>query len=187
MNSDRLHRLSQKLRELELEIDAELKREISQKKEELLCDFSKEKISLIRYIIKSKPQHILTAPVIYSMIIPAIIMDIFVSTYQAICFPAYGIAKVDRGDYIIIDRHKLPYLNILQKINCIYCGYFNGLIAYVKEIASRTELYWCPIKHSRPPREIHSYYLNFIDYGDGRELSNKIEQLREKLAKYNNN
>jgi hypothetical protein len=31
-------------------------------------------------------------------------------------------------------------------VNCVYCGYFNGLIAYVQEIAARTEQFWLPHK-----------------------------------------
>lgn len=39
-----------------------------------------------------------------------------------------------RGDYIVVDRHHLAYLNVIQKINCVYCGYGNGLIAYARKI-----------------------------------------------------
>ena len=182
MDRDRLLILAQRLKELEDEIDKELKKGLEEKKERLLCDFSAERVSLLKYIAGAKIEHILTAPVIYSMIIPAVIMDIFVSVYQAVCFPAYGIEKVKRDDYIIIDRHKLPYLNLLQKLNCVYCGYFNGLIGYVREIASRTEQYWCPIRHSRPPKGVHERYLNFIEYGEGKDIKEAIEKLRKKIS-----
>jgi hypothetical protein len=36
----------------------------------------------------------------------------------------------------------------IEKINCAYCSYANGAIASVREMASRTEIYWCPIKHA---------------------------------------
>jgi len=181
MNRERLKSLADRLNELEREINFELQKELKEKRDRLLCDFAEEKISLWRYIAGSKPLFVITAPVIYSMIIPAVIMDIFVTVYQAVCFPVYGIEKAKREDYIIIDRHKLPYLNILQKLNCIYCGYFNGLIAYVREISSRTEQYWCPIRHSRLPKGVHERYLYFLEYGDGKDVMKKIDELREKL------
>ncbi len=182
MDKQRLRSLAERLKEIENEIDNELKKGADETKKRLLCDFSAEKVSLIEYISGAKPFHVLTAPVIYSMIIPAVIMDIFVTVYQAVCFPAYGIDRVKRDDYIIIDRHKLPYLNILQKLNCIYCGYFNGLIGYVREISSRTEQYWCPIRHSRLPKGVHERYLNFIEYGDGKDIKEEIKRLRKMIS-----
>ena len=92
-----------------------------------------------RYFAEAQLLHILTAPVIYMCLFPALFMDLVVTIYQAICFRAYGIPRVVRGDYFVIDRHNLQYLNPVEKMNCIYCGYFNGLIAYVQEIAARTE------------------------------------------------
>ncbi len=116
---------------------------------------------------------ILTAPFIYSMIIPAIILDFFIYFYQGICFPVYGIKKVERSQYIAFDRHKLSYLNSIQKLNCTYCSYFNGLIAYVREVASRTEQYWCPIKHSIRKKGLHKRYKNFFEYGDERFVNHE--------------
>lgn len=113
---------------------------------------------------------ILTAPVIYSMIIPAVILDFFTYLYQSICFPVYGIDKVNRSHYVAFDRHKLSYLTSIQKINC---SYFNGLIAYVREVASRTEQYWCPIKHSIKKKGLHKRHSNFYDYGDDRFVNNE--------------
>lgn len=37
-----------------------------------------------------------------------------------------------------IDRNKLRYLNALEGLNCMYCSYANGLLAYVVEIAGRS-------------------------------------------------
>ena len=55
--------------------------------------------------------------------------------YQAICFPVYKIPKVRRRDYLVFDRHHLAYLNIIEKINCAYCSYANGAIAFMREVA----------------------------------------------------
>ena len=122
--------------------------------------------------------NILTAPFIWACIIPALFMDAMVTLYQFICFPVYGIPKVKREQYIIFDRQSLRYLNVIEKINCTYCGYFNGLIVYVQEIAARTEQYWCPIKHARRIAAIHSRYKNFLEFGDGDGYRGKIEEIR---------
>ena len=76
----------------------------------------------------ARPMVILTAPVIYSVIIPFVLLDLFVSLYQAVCFPVYGIEKVRRRDYIAYDRKHLSYLNGFEKLNCVYCAYGNGLL-----------------------------------------------------------
>lgn len=126
---------------------------------------------------------ILTAPVIYSLIIPAVIMDLFVQLYQEVCFPVYGIQKVNRSDYVKNDRHRLKYLTSVKKVNCAYCAYFNGIIAFVREVAARTEVYWCPIKHAVKPKERHAHYENFLPYGDERDLEYRWEEKRREVSK----
>ncbi|WP_212524778.1 hypothetical protein [Actibacterium sp. MT2.3-13A] len=134
----------------------------------------------LSFLKRTRPMVVLTAPVIYSLILPLALLDLFVSLYQAICFPVHGIEKVRRGDYIAIDRHQLGYLNGLQKLNCVYCGYANGLIGYAREIASRTEEYWCPIKHARRIEEPHARYGSFVEFGDGEGFrENLSRRLRE--------
>jgi hypothetical protein len=135
-------------------------------------------ITLRRYFSEASLLHILTAPIIYACIFPALFLDAVVSLYQAICFRAYGIPRVRRGGYIVIDRQALEYLNPVEKLNCIYCGYFIGLIAYVQEIAARTEQYWCPIKHARKLASIHSRYHRFIEFGDGENYPGRLDTLR---------
>ena len=139
------------------------------------------KIGLIRFIRKSQPRNILSAPVIYSMIIPVVLLDIWVTLYQAICFPLYRSPKVRRSDYVVIDRHSLPYLNSIEKLNCIYCGYCIGIFAYTREIAARTEQYWCPIKHARKLLDPHRRYAQFADYGLGVQYHQILADLRAEL------
>jgi hypothetical protein len=91
---------------------------------------------------------IVAAPLIYSVILPVALIDVWMTTYQAVCFRVYGVPRVRRSDFMVIDRHRLPYLAVLDKLNCVYCGYANGVIAYVREIVSRTEEYWCPMAGS---------------------------------------
>jgi hypothetical protein len=123
-------------------------------------------VKLSSYLIHASFLNMITFPIIWFCLIPAICMDASATFYQMICFPIYGIPKVKRSEYIIIDRHSLQYLNIVEKLNCSYCGYFNGLLAYIQEIAARTEQYWCPIKHARKLAAIHSRYHKFMEYGD---------------------
>jgi len=131
-----------------------------------------------RYLSDAELLNILTAPVIWFCILPALFMDLVVTFYQAICFRVYGIPRVKRNKYIVIDRRSLSYLNGIEKLNCAYCGYFNGLIAYVQEVAARSEQYWCPIKHARRTALNHSRYGKFFEYGDGDGYRNKIEEVR---------
>lgn len=139
------------------------------------------RIRLWAFLRATRPLTVITAPVIYSLVIPFVLLDIFVSIYQAICFPVYGIPKVARRDYIAVDRHQLAYLNALQKFNCMYCGYCNGLIGYVREVASRTEAYWCPIKHARHLRGGHDHYAQFTDFGDGEGFQSGLVRSRSRL------
>jgi len=183
--------LMDKIRLLETELDAELARRRAQLNfgiergrvifdEEVLRRHREMKTSLWRYISNARPLVVITAPFIYAVIIPLVLLDLFVTVYQTVCFPAYGIAKVKRGDYLVFDRHHLAYLNALEKLNCAYCSYANGLIAYVAEIASRTEEYWCPIKHARRLQGSHARYRDFVDFGDAEAYSANLEGLRRK-------
>ncbi len=108
-------------------------------------------------------------------------LDIWITLYQAICFPMYRVPKVQRCHYIIIDRHNLSYLNAIEKLNCIYCGYCGGVFAYVREIAARTEQYWCPIKHARKVIDPHRRYAQFADFGRAEEYHQTSSQLRNEL------
>jgi hypothetical protein len=132
--------------------------------------------SLIRFIWEASIPDLLTAPLIYGMIFPLICMDLAVTVYQAICFPVYGIKKVSRSDFIALDRHSLQYLNSLEKLNCEYCGYANGLAGYFREVAARTEEYWCPIKHAERIKNPHSRYHNFVEYGDAEAFRRRVEE-----------
>jgi hypothetical protein len=134
-----------------------------------------------RYLRESSIPNLLTAPIIYAMIVPIVILDVCFSVYQAICFPVYGIARVRRADYVIIDRRPLSYLNVIEKLNCEYCGYANGVFAYVREIAARTEQYWCPIRHARRIPAPHARYRNFVDYGDAEGYHRRLIPLRAQL------
>jgi hypothetical protein len=133
------------------------------------------------YVYESGFLMILTIPVIWGAIIPAVLMDLTVSLYQLVCFPIYGIPRVRRGDYIVIDRQALSYLNWIEKLNCVYCGYFNGLLGFVREVAARTEQYWCPVRHARTPKATHSRYHHFLEYGDAESYRRRLETVRRQF------
>jgi hypothetical protein len=138
--------------------------------------------SIPRYLRESQILSILTAPVIYSLIVPIAVLDLWISMYQSVCFRVYGIARVKRSTYIVIDRHHLAYLNGIEKLNCVYCGYANGVLAYVREVAGRTEQYWCPIRHAKRVHAPHTHYREFVDFGDAQGYHRRLIHLREELA-----
>lgn len=138
-----------------------------------------ERARILRYLWGARVSAILTAPVIWGALLPALLLDFYVSLYQFVCFPAYGIPKVRRNDYIVLDRRHLAYLNGIEKLNCLYCSYFNGLVAYIQEVAARTEQHWCPIKHARVPRTLHSRYHRFFEFGDAEGFRRRSKTLSQ--------
>lgn len=181
--------LSQRIRSLEKEIETALEeRERAFKyrwhrgkakfEEDILSEHRKLKLGLLAYILQSRLLAVLTAPVIYLGIVPFGLLDLFLAIFQGICFPVYGIPKVRRADYLIFDRGQLKYVNLLERLNCVYCSYANGLLAYATEIAARTEQHWCPIKHAHRIRSPHSRYPHFFDYGDAQRYREQIETVR---------
>ncbi len=134
-----------------------------------------------RTIRESSFLTIATAPVIYSLVLPIAMLDLFVSVYQFVCFRVYRMPRVLRSEYVVIDRYQLSYLNVIEKFNCVYCGYSNGVLAYAREIASRTEQYWCPIKHAKRAKGCHSRQCLFCEFGDGEAFHRSYEQLRKQF------
>jgi len=141
------------------------------------------KTNFFRWLVTNRPQNLITGPIIYAMVVPLLMLDLFVSFYQWACFPIYGITKVRRGDYIVFDRHQLGYLNFIERFHCTYCEYGNGLIAYLREIVARTEEYFCPIKHAHKILGTHGRYNRFLDYGEADAYEAKLEAFRKALGK----
>jgi hypothetical protein len=182
--------LMEKLRSVEAEIEVE----VAKRREELRFHmenrrivFEKEvlelhrqiKTRLSRYLIEAHLLTVLTAPVIYAMIVPIVLLDLSVMLYQAVCFPVYGIPRVRRRDYLVFDRHHLAYLNALEKLNCAYCSYANNTIAFVREVAARTEIYWCPVKHARRVLGPHPHYQGFADFGDAEGYRARLTAMKD--------
>lgn len=151
--------------------------------EQDVIDKGKKKITTsLKYLSSFPVLAIFTIPFIWAMMLPILLIDIFVTIYQYVCFPIYKIPVVSRKEYIVIDRYNLFYLDAVEKINCLYCEYFNGVISYVREIAARTEQFWCPIKHSKHIKDKHSRYDNFFDYGDYSTYIRELKKRRENFS-----
>jgi hypothetical protein len=143
------------------------------------------KTPLWRYVRGARLLAVLSAPIIYLCLIPFLLLDLFLSFYQAVCFPVYGIPKVRRADYLIFDRGGLLYLNVLERFNCTYCSYANGLIAYVTEIVGRTEQHWCPIKHAHRCASQHGRYNHFLPYGNAGAYRERLDDVRDAFEDVN--
>lgn len=143
----------------------------------------KLKMNVFRWFMTVRPQNYFTMPIIYGLFIPMALFDLCVGFYQTTCFPIYRVAKVKRGNYFVMDHQHLAYLNIIEKVHCMYCSYAVGLLAYASEVTARTEQYFCPIKHARKVLGTHSHYKHFLDYGDADNLHERVEELRTALAK----
>lgn len=122
-------------------------------------------------------RHLASLPFIYMVIFPIVILDVILEVYHHVCFSLWGIPLIDRNKYIAIDRHKLEYLDVIQKFNCAYCGYANGFLAYALAITARTEKYWCGIKHKeREGFEVPEYQQEFADYDDAEAFEAKYRK-----------
>ena len=177
-------------------LEEEIEKTLSENEEKILFAYKGRKIVFDQKIkiahkelrqsfyswLKTRPQNLITGPIIYSMIIPMLILDVSVSFYQWACFPIYKISKVKRSDYILIDRHHLHYLNLIEKFHCTYCAYGAGLLAYISEIVGRTEQYFCPIKHARKMLGTHDRYSNFLAFGEANGYEKKLENFRKQLS-----
>ena len=188
--TSQLDLLTEKLRAVEAEIEVELAKRREQLRfhienrrivfeQEMLDLHRRIRTRLPRYLLDAHPLIVLVTPVIYALIVPIILLDVAGMFYQAICFPVYGIPKVRRRDYLVFDRHHLAYLNALEKLNCAYCSYANGVMAFMREVAARTEIYWCPIKHARRVLGPHPYYQGFADFGDAEGFHTRLAAMKD--------
>ena len=178
------------IRSLEEDLEREYKRgreELAQRRAAMAGRFLElqrnQKVGLWQYLRHSRWSVALTAPLIYAGWPVFALLDAFVSLYQAVCFPLYGIARVCRSEHLVFDRAGLPYLNLIEKFNCLYCSYANGVASFAHEVAARTEQYWCPIKHARRVVGAHGHYPAFFAHGDGEAFRLGQERLRAQLAK----
>jgi hypothetical protein len=136
------------------------------------------KTPLGQYLWHGRFLAFLTAPLIYGCLAPFLLLDAAISLYQWVCFPIYGIPRVQRGRHFYFDRGKLRYLNLIERVHCLYCSYANGVASYVAEIAARTEQHWCPIKHRVHYHHPYSRQDRFFHYGDAKAYRERVEEVR---------
>ena len=190
--TQRMQEIARTIVELQAELDREIehrRRALGVRVHDRLVEFErgivieqrKLRTSARAFLARSSFGAVITAPVIYSMLLPLVLLDIWISVYQAICFRAYGIARAERRDYIAFDRGRLAYLNWVEALNCAYCAYANGVIAYAREIGSRTEQYWCPIKHALRISDPHQRYYEFLEFGDAEGYRTRLATFRALL------
>lgn len=145
---------------------------------------SNNHIGLLALIKRSRPINLLTGPIIYSMLIPILFLDLCVSFYQWSCFPIYGIQRFSRKDFIIFDRQELKYLDWVSKFHCTYCAYGVGVVAYCHEIIKATEAYFCPIKHKQKKlSESHRHWQTLAyEQGPHFDFNDYLAQVRNHMA-----
>lgn len=190
---DQLDVVFAKFREAEVNLLGELQR----KRQEFYYEVRKGKVQfteaakahhltflkrLACFLRDSNAIALLTAPFIWFCLFPIAFLDLVITIYQVICFPIYRIPKVRRAEFLLCDRQRLAYLNVVEKLNCRYCAYANGILGYATEVAARTEQYWCPIKHALRMKGVHSRYQHFFDYGDAEGYRRGIEEVRRNFT-----
>jgi len=184
---DKIHALEEEMRAILYEQQSQFSYKIAGKRVEFEKSIrevhEKLKMSWFYWFITISPKHLVSGPFIYGLIIPLLVFDIGVSVFQSVCFRLYGISRVKRSDYIVFDHQHLAYLNFFEKSHCLYCSYATGLINYGREIASRTEQYWCPIKHAHKMTDTHHRYADFLDYGNAENYQNNLDKIRTGLKK----
>ena len=91
-------RLIGQIAELEAELEAEMARRAAQLRvafvdgrlkyeQDVLRRHRELQSSLWNYLRSARVLVVITAPVIYALILPLVLLDIFVTIYQFICFP----------------------------------------------------------------------------------------------------
>ena len=102
----RIEELGAKITALEIELEAEL----AKRRAELRVGFERGKAAfeeeivrrhrelrtrLSTYVLRARPLVVLSAPFIYSVLIPLVLLDLFVTIYQAYVFQFMGFQKCD--------------------------------------------------------------------------------------------
>ena len=193
MGKTALDEILVRLRATQRELDQEFDRLLADSREQFRYSLQRGKVvfeqgmrlwhrqqrtGVWRYLRQAPVAYLLSAPFIYGMIVPLLLLDAALTLYQHVCFRVYRIPRVRRGAYFRLDRHRLAYLNGIEKLNCLYCGYANQLIEYAREVVARTERYWCPIKHAQRTVDPHRYTAHFFEYGDAQSYRHEFQRFR---------
>jgi len=152
-----------------------LRKEIELRREKL----KSWRIGVLKTIWPINYKYLFSMPFIYGMFLPVVFFSICLEIYHQVCFRIYGIPLVNKKEFFVYDRQLLPYLNWLEKFNCLYCSYVNNVFRYAVEIGGRTERFWCPIKYARRIENTHSQYHKFASFLDGENFRKRWKSLRD--------
>ncbi len=192
--------IKEMIQEIE-ELKTKLKKEIAKEEDYIIYKVENGRIKFEENVLEKQREamkhlliyfreipflHLISSPIVYAMIIPAIVLDVMLFIYQQVIFRIYKFEFIRRSDYIVFDRQYLRYLNFIERLNCVYCSYFNGLMHYVSEIASKSELYFCPIKHAKKTAYEPECYSDFLTYGDEKDFQEKLQEIRDKAQNVTN-
>jgi hypothetical protein len=108
--TQRMHEIARNIVELQAELDREIERRrkalgvgirdrLVEFEHGITLEHRRLRLGVRTFLGRSSIATIATAPVIYSLIIPLLIVDAWVGAYQAICFRAYRIPRVRRANY----------------------------------------------------------------------------------------
>ena len=61
------------------------------------------KQGILQFLWQGSFFNLVTAPAIYSLLVPRLVLDAWVTPYQWTCFPIYGVARVRRRRYGVFD------------------------------------------------------------------------------------
>ena len=84
--------------------------------------------TVIDYLKNASFKHILTVPVIWAILIPAVLLDITVTLYQADLFSSVWHPQSQTGGLYVFDRRYLSYLNIVEKINVLIAATLTAVL-----------------------------------------------------------
>ena len=145
-------------------------------------------LGLWALVKRSRPINLITGPIIYSVILPLLVLDAFVSLYQLLCFPIYKVKPFRRSEFIVFDRQELKYLDWISKFHCTYCAYAVGLMGFVGAVIGTTEAYFCPIKHHSKPFFSANRNYPFMEYeqADDFDFDMRLNGMRKAMMKQRN-
>ena len=145
-------------------------------------------LGLWALVKRSRPINLITGPMIYSVIVPLLLLDAFVSLYQLLCFPIYKVKSFRRSDFIVFDRQELKYLDWISKFHCTYCAYAVGLIGFVSAVIGATEAYFCTIKHhsKKSHGPVRKYRFVAYEQSDDFDFDLRLNGMREAMMKQRN-
>ena len=110
----------------------------------------------------------LPVPMIWFCIIPALVMDIWATICQLVCFSTRGISQVNRRKYISSRRDKPRQGGIFRTWTDACFGYVNGAISYAREVAGRAEQHRIVGTDAADLKKNRSHYVGYARSGHRR-------------------